>query len=61
MPPGASMLDHNRVLAIPNVKLEDSGNYTCVVSRLSAITVSKSHFLSVEGKCRAQVFSKKYF
>ena len=49
MPPGAYMVDHSRVLVIPDSKVEDSGNYTCVVSRLNAQSVSKLLYLSIQG------------
>ena len=49
MPPGAVMEDHNRVLLIPNAKVEDSGNYTCHVTRQNIQNDQKSFYLSVEG------------
>ncbi|XP_071155484.1 contactin-like [Mytilus edulis] len=50
MPPDAYMEDHNRVLVIPIAKVEDSGNYTCHVTRQNVLGDFKHFYLSIEAE-----------
>ncbi|XP_041372375.1 contactin-like [Gigantopelta aegis] len=50
MPRTASLQDHNRVLLIEDAQLEDSGTYTCSVSRGSQAGDSKSINLQLSAK-----------
>ncbi|KAK3106223.1 hypothetical protein FSP39_015497 [Pinctada imbricata] len=50
MPPKASLSDHNRVLTIPNVELEDTGMYVCHARRKNVAFTYKNFTLSIEGK-----------
>ncbi|XP_071103129.1 contactin-3-like [Haliotis cracherodii] len=50
IPRSARVLDHSRVLVIEDAKLEDSGNYTCTVSRGTSARDSKSYYLDIAAK-----------
>ena len=49
LPLGHRLLDHNRVLYIPDVQVIHSGMYKCTVSRREGLTTHKEIQLSVEG------------
>jgi len=49
MPPSAVMEDHNRLLYIPDARVEDSGSYTCHVTRQNLQNDMKSFYLVIEG------------
>ncbi|XP_071103024.1 contactin-like [Haliotis cracherodii] len=48
MPLSTVLDDHNRILYIDNVQLEDAGNYTCHAKRGSSGSDQKSFYLKVE-------------
>ncbi|XP_061176195.1 contactin-like [Saccostrea echinata] len=50
MSPRASFMDHNRVLVIEDVHLEDGGTYTCHASRYSVARTQKNVILVIESK-----------
>ncbi|KAK3578482.1 hypothetical protein CHS0354_038579 [Potamilus streckersoni] len=51
LPQGYKLSDSNRILIIPNAKMEDEGNYTCHVRRVvGSVTVAKSIYLVIEAK-----------
>lgn len=56
MPPDAYMEDHNRVLVIPIAQVEDSGNYTCHVTRQNVLGDFKHFYLSIEGEYKIKIF-----
>ncbi|KAK3596412.1 hypothetical protein CHS0354_020659 [Potamilus streckersoni] len=49
LPQGYKLSDSNRILIIPNAKMEDEGNYTCHVLRVvGLVTASKSIYLVIQ-------------
>lgn len=50
VPDKAWYLEDNRVLILPDVQLEDAGNYTCNVQRKSSTSHAKSISLVIEGE-----------
>jgi hypothetical protein len=48
LPESTVLSDHNRILQIFNVQLEDSGTYYCTVARDSGAQVTAIHHLDVE-------------
>ncbi|KAL3860642.1 hypothetical protein ACJMK2_010738, partial [Sinanodonta woodiana] len=51
LPQGYRLSDSNRILTIPNAKMEDEGNYTCHVHRVvGSVTAAKSIYLVIEAK-----------
>ena len=61
MPTTAILEDHNRLLIIVNIQLEDAGTYVCHAKRGSTAQSQKSFNLQVEGKRIYQIFTKLYF
>jgi hypothetical protein len=50
LPLSTRFTDHNRVLTIVNADLDDTGTYTCHVSRMASMTTRKSFYLAVQGE-----------
>ncbi|XP_052806194.1 contactin-like isoform X2 [Mya arenaria] len=48
LPEGAIQTDHNRVLTLPDVSLDDAGTYHCTVSRTTGNTAVAVHHLVIE-------------
>ncbi|XP_046576744.1 contactin-like [Haliotis rubra] len=50
LPHNSHLEDHNRVLMIDDVRVEDGGNYTCHVNRGATAADTKSFFVNIESR-----------
>ncbi|BFZ22584.1 hypothetical protein BsWGS_25623 [Bradybaena similaris] len=50
IPEKASLMEHGRMLILPDAQLEDAGNYTCIVERQSNAVQVKSLHLIIEAR-----------
>lgn len=57
MSPRASFTDHNRVLIIEDVRIEDGGTYICHASRYTTARAQKNVTLVIECKCHLRLIT----
>lgn len=57
MSPRASFTDHNRVLIIEDVRIEDGGTYICHASRYTTARTQKNVTLFIESKCQLRLIT----